>query len=238
MNDVERQSGRPAPTGDRPLLGLTVLVVEDSRYASDAMRLLCLRSGARIRRADSLAAAERHLRVYRPSVIVIDLGLPDGTGLDLIATLADARPRIAVILATSGEDQLRDRALAAGADGFLSKPLVSVMAFQDAILRHLPPEFHPRGPREVLSDRVEPDPIAYRDDMAHLAGMLAPGAPVEVVDYARQFLLGVARGAQDVALLRVLERLEATRREGAAHGGDVACLAGLLRDRLAEPVAI
>ena len=39
----------PAPTALRPMLGLTVLVIEDSRYACDAMRLLCLRSGARIR---------------------------------------------------------------------------------------------------------------------------------------------------------------------------------------------
>ena len=44
----------PAPTANRPLLGLTVLVIEDSKFACEAMRLLCLRSGERIRRADSL----------------------------------------------------------------------------------------------------------------------------------------------------------------------------------------
>jgi len=67
MNELEYTSLTPAPTATRPLLGLTILVVEDSRFACDAMRLLCLRSGARIRRADCLRSARRHLQVYRPS---------------------------------------------------------------------------------------------------------------------------------------------------------------------------
>ena len=91
----------PTPTAERPLLGLTVLVVEDSRFACEAMRLLCLRSGARIRRAGSLRAARRHLQVYRPSIVIADLGLPDGNGIDLIAELAQSQPRVDALLALS-----------------------------------------------------------------------------------------------------------------------------------------
>ncbi|TMV53287.1 response regulator, partial [Thioclava sp. BHET1] len=60
----------PSPTPERPLLGLTCLAVEDSRFACEALRLLCQHSGARLRRADCLAAAHRHLRVYRPDVLI------------------------------------------------------------------------------------------------------------------------------------------------------------------------
>ncbi|MFC3118515.1 response regulator [Jhaorihella thermophila] len=102
------------PTPSRPLMGWTILVVEDSLYASDAVRLLCLRSGARIRRADCLASARRHLQVYRPSAIIVDLGLPDGSGLGLIAELNAAVPRIPVIIAVSGEDTVAQAALDAG----------------------------------------------------------------------------------------------------------------------------
>lgn len=102
------------PTAARPLLGLTVLLVEDSRFASEAVRLMCLRSGARIRRADCIASAHRHLRTYRPSVVIVDLGLPDGSGTELIAELVAPREVPQLVLATSGAADGRDRALAAG----------------------------------------------------------------------------------------------------------------------------
>ena len=80
---------------------------------------MCLRSGARIRMADCLTSAHRHLKVYRPSVIVINIGLTDGNGADLLEDLANASPRVDVILGASGVPNGQDMALAAGADGFL-----------------------------------------------------------------------------------------------------------------------
>ncbi|SDJ59417.1 response regulator [Aliiruegeria lutimaris] len=185
------------PTPERPLLGLTVLVVEDSRFACEAIRLLCLRSGARIRRADCIASAHRHLAVYRPSAVIVDMGLPDGSGADLIRELAESDQRVPVILGTSGESAAETDALAAGADGFLEKPITSLASFQQAVLAHLPPDEHPRGPRMVSADRIDPDPIALRDDLSHIASVIAHPMDSDQIEYVAQFLSSVAQSAGD-----------------------------------------
>jgi len=220
---------RPA-SGHRPLQGLTVLVVEDSRFACEAMRLLCLRSGARIRRADCLRSARRHLATYRPAVIVVDLGLPDGSGLDLIADLARAVPRVPVILGTSGSSELRDAALAAGADDFLEKPIESLAAFQGVVLRSLPAEARPFGLRAVHDETIRPDPLALQDDLKEAAGLLAEPGDASRVAYAAQFLSGVALSAHDGALE---DAARAVVRDRAA-APEVTRLAGMVHDRLAS----
>lgn len=181
-------------------MGLTILVVEDSRYASEAMRLLCLRSGARIRRADCIGSAERHLNIYRPSVAIVDLGLPDGSGLDLIARMNTLRPRVPIVLGTSGcePETSCQEAMAAGADGFLPKPIGSLAEFQATILDLLPEELRPAPLGAVSGGGIEPDPIAYREDLTHAIALLALDEPP--AGYLRRFLLGVARSAQDNAL--------------------------------------
>jgi len=203
MDSMDNLLTAQRPTALRPLLGLTVLAVEDSRYACEAIRLVCLRSGARIRRADTLSAARRHLRVYRPSVVLVDMGLPDGSGEELLAELAMATPRVPVILAMSGDDSLGKRALGAGADGFIAKPIASLGAFQSAVLNHLPAERHPTGPRALPNDIVSPDPIAFQDDLAHAQDALVKGEAA----YVAQFLASVAHCVGDTALRTQAERL-------------------------------
>ncbi|MGX9356120.1 response regulator [Roseobacteraceae bacterium S113] len=238
MDDLDELSLMPAPSAARPLLGLTVLVVEDSRFACEAMRLLCLRSGARIRRADCLRSARRHLQVYRPSVAVVDLGLPDGSGAELIEELNAASPRIGAILGISGDDFGEADAMDAGADGFMLKPVSSLSLFQQKILALLPEERHPPGPRPAELDRIEPDPMAYQDDMALVADMLGNDTDDQTLDYVAQFLTGVARSADDAPLYDAARTLTTLRKSGEPSVSQAAHIAGLVQARLSRPIAI
>ncbi|KAA9010369.1 response regulator [Histidinibacterium aquaticum] len=238
MNSLDDYLATRPPTADRPLLGVTVLAVEDSRFASEALRLLCLRSGARIRRAESLETARRHLRVYRPTCIVVDLGLPDGDGEELIADLAGPAPAVSVILATSGEPDGEARALQAGADGFLAKPVASLAAFQEAILARLPDDRQPAGPRPLPEGEVDPDPIALRDDLAAMARTLGAEAEGHAVDYAAQFLGGLARSSGDAALSRAVADLTARRRRGEPAQAELHRLNEIVHRRLDQTAAI
>lgn len=233
MRDHDSLTSRLVQGATRPLLGMTILVVEDSRFASEALHLMCVRSGARIRRADSIGAARRHLQVYRPSAVLIDVGLPDGSGLDLVAALSQAQPRIGVILAISGTPGMADAAQASGADGFLSKPLDNLALFQTEILRHLPADHHTHGLRALPSEDTEPDRLAYREDLDHVRELLRGKPDHEVLAYASQFLSGVARDAGDGTLARAACGLT-----GAAAGACLAHVTGLIEKRLSERAAI
>jgi len=187
-----------------PLSGLTLLTVEDSRFASEAMRLLAQRSGARLRRAETMALARRHLALYRPDVVIVDLGLPDGSGVDLIAEIAGRHPQPeggaggfgGVLLATSGDPDKCEAALAAGAMDFVPKPIETLAGFQAMILRHLHPSL--QGSK-ASAESVRPDPQALRDDLAHAADLLVR-APPDRRAYVLAFVRGLARVSHDPAL--------------------------------------
>lgn len=225
-NDFDDFLAQRKPTPERPLQGQTVLVVEDSRFACEALRLLCQRSGARIRRADTLRSARRHLQAFRPSVVIVDLGLPDGSGTDLIRELASARQRISAIIGMSGDDGGSQAALDAGADAFLAKPIASVGQFQSVILSALPQP--PLFLRAVSEDEVAPDRLAVRDDLARAAAALSGPADDRTIAYVAQFLGGLARTTMDDELQAASEAI------AAGTPGAVEATASLIRARIAE----
>lgn len=183
------------PSADRPLLGTMILVVEDSRFACESMRLICQRSGARIRRAESLHSAERHLRAYRPHIAVVDLGLPDGSGVDLIRQLANAAPRIHGLIATSGDETRIADAMEAGADIFLPKPITSISTFQSTVLALLPEGRRPSRVAVPSVDDVSPDPIALRDDVSLALDLLRTDPDPALLAYVGAFLEGLGKCA-------------------------------------------
>lgn len=199
----------------RPLLGLTILLVEDSRYCSEAVRLLCLKSGARLRRADSRSAAYRHLATYRPSLVIVDIGLPDGSGLDVVRDLAASRPNAPMILATSGDDPTISQveAMAAGADGFMAKPLKNIQGFQRDILRLFPGRTG-NDPAKIIPIRadVEPDTLAIGEDLRNACDQVRAAdiaGDRQALAYCAQFLGSVADSANDVGLGSLAKKLGA-----------------------------
>lgn len=238
MNDQTPFFSLTTPSPQRPLLGLTILAVEDSRVACDALRLMCVRSGARIRRADCLAAAHRHLKIYLPSVIIVDMGLPDGSGADLIEELTQASPRVELILATSGDAFSETVAIAAGADGFLAKPISSLSDFQDAIVSRLPNDNRSTMPQALQSEAIKPDLVALRDDLVHAVDALGVNPDGATIDYVAQFLSGIARSAHDTPLFNAVQAVARARLAGRAPDLDLRHLTGIVQDRLAQSVTI
>ena len=211
------------------LFAVTILLVEDSRSASEAIRLYAAESGARVRRADSMHAASRHLAIYRPNVVVVDLGLPDGDGMALISHLALASTPIQGIVALSGQDrsEWQELALAAGAAACLEKPIESLRAFQECILSVLPDREsrHRPSDAEVAMTGRASVLRALTEDLRRAQSLLIEAERTEDAEtaaYCAQFLGSVgemlgdgeladaARGAQDTAgagrLLDLIDR--------------------------------
>ena len=201
----------------KPLSGVTILLVEDSRYCSEAVRMMAQRSGARLRRADSLRAAGKHLAMYRPDVVLVDVGLPDGSGLELVVELKshqyDQAAHQMPVLVISGDtsEAVQSAAREAGADGFLAKPIQCLEQFQMTLERAVHAEAS--GPR-VLSDGSGPvdlDPLALSDDLERV-GLILEEALAQVKDqpdavlgsqqlrYGVQFVASLAEMSGDQGL--------------------------------------
>ena len=222
---------------NRLMSGLTILVVEDSRFACDAIRLLGQRIGARVRRADTLRSARRHMQTYRPGVLICDLGLPDGSGLDFIAEVVRMPFRPPAVVAISGDADSAAAAVAAGADGFLLKPIERLAVFQSAVLGALTQAESGVVTLPTGEGAPAPDPLALRDDLNHAAEALSQAQGPGDVAYVARFLRGVARIAHDDPLERAADDLDLAMRAGRDSAGGVSALAGMVRDRISASAA-
>ena len=117
--------GDPADRGTR---GMTtamhqVLVVEDEPGIRAVVRLMLQSADYRVIEADTAARAEIEARTHRPDLLIVDLGLPDGDGLDVIRRVRAWSPVPIIVLSARIMEEQKVAALDAGADDFVSQAI-------------------------------------------------------------------------------------------------------------------
>jgi two-component system KDP operon response regulator KdpE len=102
-----------------------VLVAEDNTLVADAMRLLFEETGHRVTTAGTIVDVVRAAASDPVDLLLLDLGLADGDGLDVLDQLRgrDAMPRVSVALTGRDEPDVIARCRAAGCRDVLLKPV-------------------------------------------------------------------------------------------------------------------
>jgi DNA-binding response OmpR family regulator len=126
-----------------------ILVVEDAPDTSLLISGALRAAGHRVRCAASMAEALDSISAAPPDVVILDLTLPDGDGLDLCRAIRDRSS--AYVLMLSGRDDEVDKLLGfrLGADDYVTKPFSprELVARVEALLRR------PRGISEQAPER-------------------------------------------------------------------------------------
>lgn len=107
----------------KSLLGIKILVIDDEDILAWSIETELKSYGAEVLRGGSLREALDRFRTFNPDVAICDLRLPDGNGLDALATWKKEKPDIPVIMITAhGAVDSAIIALRSGAFDYLQKP--------------------------------------------------------------------------------------------------------------------
>ncbi len=122
--------------------GAWLLVVEDEEPTRRLLRAYLARRGYRVAEAASAAEAMRAWEAHRPDLILLDLGLPDLDGVEVIRRIRRDAMTPIIVLSARGEERDKVAGLEAGADDYLSKPFSvgELEARIHAVLRRLGPD--------------------------------------------------------------------------------------------------
>src|SRR5215813_7144124 len=99
-----------------------VLVVEDEPAIRDVLRVLLEAESYRFIEAETAARGEIEARSHKPDLILVDLGLPDGNGVDLIRRIRTWSSVPIIVLSARTMEEQKIAALDAGADDYVTKP--------------------------------------------------------------------------------------------------------------------
>jgi len=135
----------------------TVLLVEDEREIRRFVRTTLADAGYKVYEADNLRAGLVDAGTRKPDLIILDLGLPDGDGIDFVREVRTWDTVPIVVLSARVEETEKVRALDAGADDYVTKPFgtAELLARVRASLRRTQAE-HEQGSVVTFGD-IEAD---------------------------------------------------------------------------------
>lgn len=137
---------------------MKILIVEDEPDLQSVIVDFLVVEGYRCEQADTLDLALEKLNMYEYDCLLLDIGLPDGNGLNLIKELKKQHPETGIII-ISARNSLNDKILGLdlGADDYISKPfnLTELNSRIKSVFRRL--KFG--GKKELIVDklRILPD---------------------------------------------------------------------------------
>jgi two-component system KDP operon response regulator KdpE len=116
----------------------TVLVVDDEPPIRRLLRTTLSANDYRVVEADDAASALRLTAQEKPDLVILDLGLPDRGGLDVIGEIRKTSRVPIVVLSARHDERAKVAALDLGADDYVGKPfgMAELMARIRAALRH------------------------------------------------------------------------------------------------------
>lgn len=111
---------------------ISVLVVDDEAVLAEMVAMALRYEGWTIATAGDGSSAMAAARAQRPDVVVLDVMLPDMSGLDVLRKLREDNPQLPVLLLTA-KDAVEDRiaGLTAGGDDYVTKPF----SIEEVVLR-------------------------------------------------------------------------------------------------------
>ncbi len=112
----------PGPTGLAPMPSPRVVIVDDEPGIVDFVEMGLAQEGIAVVAAATAAAGLRAVRAERPDLVIVDVGLPDGDGFDLLARIRSESDVPVIMLTARGDVEDRVRGLDLGADDYVAKP--------------------------------------------------------------------------------------------------------------------
>jgi two-component system, OmpR family, KDP operon response regulator KdpE len=99
-----------------------VLVVDDERQILRALKVILREAGYEVIEAVTVEEALDQAAVRPPDAAIVDLMLPDGSGVELCRRLREWSSMPIIVLSAIGEEEAKVEALEAGADDYVTKP--------------------------------------------------------------------------------------------------------------------